>query len=337
MRWSVVRSAIGIAATSIRLAPSLIAARVEDASTRLLGVRHALALLGVVETPSRVRVLTGGRSSLVWEVTLSSGAFVVKRALESGSVLARGARLAGPQPYPAELSPSARIAREVTALRALAVAGVRVPRVIAVNVPAAVMLVEKLDGASLLGTVFKLSKYEVQVCETNMGTVSKLSKYGPQPREVSSAATNTTSTSRASVSTTFRRLERVTLTSWIPSLTSGRGVSPATLTSWIPSPSEKLIRAYRSALDRAHAAGWVLNDAHPGNALVDGDDIALIDLEFAERSTDPARVEFDLAYAAQYFTAAERAIFLADTRVDETELEGYAPLFAYEANRLRAA
>lgn len=251
------REAIAIAATSIRLAPALVKAHVEDASTRLLGIEHALAMLGCVEIPASVRVLTGGRSSLVWDVELGSGHFVVKRALEAGTVLARGARIAGPQPYPAELSPSARITREVEAARALGAAGVRVPRVIAANPAAAVMQVERLAGAPL---------------SRHLGAPS-------------------------------------------------------------------LVREYRRVLDLVHASGFVLNDAHPGNALVAGGELALIDLEFAERSTDPARIAFDLAYAAQYLTPAERAQFLAGTDVAEIERElaGFAPLFAYEANRLRAA
>lgn len=251
------REAIAIAAASIRLAPALVVAQVEDATTRLLGIEHALAMLGIVEQPASVRTLTGGRSSLVWDVELASGPSVVKRALEAGTVLARGARIAGPQPYPAELSPPARITREVEALRALGAVGVRVPRVIAANPAAAVMQVERLAGVPL-----------------------------------------------------SRRLD-----------------------------SSSLVREYRRGLDRVHASGFVLNDAHPGNALVVAGRVALIDLEFAERSTDPARIAFDLAYAAQYLTPAERELFLAGTDVSaiERELAGFAPLFAYEANRLRAA
>ncbi|HEY0253405.1 MAG TPA: phosphotransferase, partial [Kofleriaceae bacterium] len=189
----------------------------------------------------------------------------------------------GPQPYPAALSPSARIAREVAALRTLHDAGILVPRVLAANPAAAVMLVEKLPGRSL-----------VRVLATQV-TVSNRSKYGSQRRETTEP--------------------------------DGDGCK------------FRLIRTYRTALDRVHAAGLVLNDAHPGNALVDGDDVALIDLEFAEPSRDPDRIAFDLAYAAQYFRRNERTVFLArtDLRGLDRELSGYAPLFAYEANRLRAA
>jgi thiamine kinase-like enzyme len=91
----------------------------------------------------------------------------------------------------------------------------------------------------------------------------------------------------------------------------------------------------------------VLSDAHPGNALVIGDDIVLIDFEFAERAAlvaDPeARRAFDLAYAAAYLAPAERQVFLGrnahDARVVAAtqQLAGYAPLFAYESARLRRA
>lgn len=78
-----------------------------------------------------------------------------------------------------------------------------------------------------------------------------------------------------------------------------------------------------------------------------GDTVALIDLEFAEPAhvvADPGRRRaFDLAYAAAYFTPAERTVFLGDAARDphvaeETaRLAGYAPLFAYEAARQRRA
>jgi len=101
------------------------------------------------------------------------------------------------------------------------------------------------------------------------------------------------------------------------------------------------VRAYRRALDAVHAAGWVLNDAHPGNVLVADDRLALIDLEFAERSVDPDRHAFDLAYAASFLRGAEREVFLGepDLRVSRAirRLSGFAPLFAYEAARQRRA
>jgi tRNA A-37 threonylcarbamoyl transferase component Bud32 len=101
------------------------------------------------------------------------------------------------------------------------------------------------------------------------------------------------------------------------------------------------VRAYRRALDAVHAAGWVLNDAHPGNALVDGDRVALIDLEFAERSDDPDRHAFDLAYAAAFLHGRERELFLGepDLRVARAgqRLAGFAPLFSYEAARQKRA
>jgi len=92
------------------------------------------------------------------------------------------------------------------------------------------------------------------------------------------------------------------------------------------------IAAYARALRAVHAAGYVLNDAHPGNALVDGDRVTLIDLEFAERCSLPERQAFDLAYAASYFTAAERRVFGAEPITGV-----YAPLFAYERERQRRA
>jgi hypothetical protein len=96
--------------------------------------------------------------------------------------------------------------------------------------------------------------------------------------------------------------------------------------------AEARIAAYARALRAVHAAGYLLNDAHPGNALVDGERVTLIDLEFAERCSLPERQAFDLAYAASYFTAAERRVFGA------APITGvYAPLFAYEREHQRRA
>ena len=261
------REALGVVATSVALAPALLAAQVVDAFAP--GIPGALAALGIAEQPHSVRALAGGRSSAVYELRFARATVVLKHAMTGGSVLAFGARLCGPQPYPDELSPAARVRREAAALEALARAGILrgpadksgkmiVARVIAANPAAAVLLLEHVPGTPL---------------------------------------------SRAG------------------------GTAP--------------VRAYRRALDAVHAAGWVLNDAHPGNALVDGDRVALIDLEFAERSTDPDRHAFDLAYAAAFFTGAEREIFLGepDLRVTRASrrLAGFAPLFAYEAARQRRA
>lgn len=72
------------------------------------------------------------------------------------------------------------------------------------------------------------------------------------------------------------------------------------------------VAAYGAALAAAHRAGVRLTDGHPGNALVTPDGaIALIDLEMAEVDRDPARAAFDLAYAARYFFAGERAALVA--------------------------
>jgi Phosphotransferase enzyme family len=264
------REAIGVVATSLALAPVLVAAHLRDAATR--GAREisdALTALGIRERPREVVALTGGRSSAVYRLRFATKTLVLKHALAGGSVLALGARLCGPQPYPDALSPAARTRREADALAQLACAGVRVPRVVAVDPAAALLLVEHLDGEPL----------------------------------------------------------------------------PATLAR---SGAAARIAAYRCALDAAHAAGLVLNDAHPGNTLVDGNDVALIDLEFAERASelaDPAaRRAFDLAYAAAYFTPAERRAFLGDAgaldlriAAQTQRLAGYAPLFAYEAARQRRA
>ena len=257
------REALGIVATSVALAPALVAAQLADAATRnALGIPGALAALGIAERPREVVRLTGGRSSAVYAVRFERASVVVKHALAGGSVLALGAKLCGPQPYPIDLSPAARIRREVAALGILAGAGIVAPRVIAANPAAGLMLLELVPGSPLPTT---------------------LAHAGAADR----------------------------------------------------------IRAYRRALDAAHAAGLVLNDAHPGNALVDGDRVALIDLEFAERSVDLDRRAFDLAYAAAYFTPAERAVFLGepDLRIAAAakKLAGYARLFAYEAGLQRRA
>jgi hypothetical protein len=215
-----------------------------------------------------VTALRGGRSSAVYRVELAARTLVLKQALAGGSVLALGARLCGPQRYPAALSPAARTRREAAALDDLARAGVRAPRLVAADAAAALLLIEYLDGEPL----------------------------------------------------------------------------PATL---VRPGAPARIAGYRRAIDAAHAAGLVLSDAHPGNALVVGDDIALIDLEFAERAAEvedaAARRGFDLAYAAAYFTPEERAVFLGgdagDARIVAAtrQLAGYAPLFAYEAARQRRA
>jgi len=103
------------------------------------------------------------------------------------------------------------------------------------------------------------------------------------------------------------------------------------------------IEDYGRAIRAAHAAGITLGDAHPGNAIVTRRGIALIDLEFAEHDTEPARRAFDIAFAAAFFTPAERRVFLAacgdhPALARETaRLADYAPLFAYERQRQRRA
>ena len=250
------REALGVVATSMALAPAMFAAQLVDAFA--LGVPAALAALGIAEQPRSIVPLAGGRSSAVYELRFAQATVVLKHAMTGGSVLAFGARLCGPQPYPDELSPAARVRREAAALEGLARAGIPAPRVIAANPAAAVLLLEHVPG-------------------------TPLSRVG--------------------------------------------GAEP--------------VRAYRRALDAVHAAGWVLNDAHPGNALVHRERIALIDLEFAERSDDPDRHAFDLAYAAAFLHGREREIFLGgpDLRVARAtrRLAGFAPLFSYEAARQKRA
>ena len=260
------REVAGIAMTSVMLAPALLAARLADARRGAQGIPGALRALGITERPRDVAALNGGRSSAVHRLEFATRTLVLKRALAGGSVLALGARLCGPQPYPVELSAAARTRREAAALDQLASAGVRAPRVVAVRPEAALLLMEHIDGEPLPAT---------------------LDRRGAAVR----------------------------------------------------------IAGYRRAIDAAHAAGLVLNDAHPGNALATAEGIALIDLEFAERAVevdDPdERRAFDLAYAAAYFAPAERRVFLGrdarDGRVVAAarQLAGYAPLFAYESARQR--
>src|SRR5262249_17643430 len=115
----------------------MLAARIAD---RMLtfDASSAVRTLGIVERPLDVPRMMGGRSSAVYRLTFPSGSnrqdaktpswgsildrapglaawrlggcsdLVLKHALASGSVLALGARLAGPQPYPSDLSPGAR-------------------------------------------------------------------------------------------------------------------------------------------------------------------------------------------------------------------------------------
>jgi Kae1-associated kinase Bud32 len=101
------------------------------------------------------------------------------------------------------------------------------------------------------------------------------------------------------------------------------------------------IAGYARAICAAHAAGITLGDAHPGNAIVSSGGITLIDLEFAEHGESPSRRAFDLAFAAAFFTGIERDVFVdACGGVCEravADLEGYAPLFAYERLRQRRA
>jgi hypothetical protein len=93
----------------------------------------------------------------------------------------------------------------------------------------------------------------------------------------------------------------------------------------------------------------VLTDGHPGNALVSpAGEVTLIDLEFAEHAAElgaaafASRCAFDVAYAAAYFTPAERAVFLAAARPRaapraEPRIDELGLLFALERRRQRRA
>lgn len=108
----------------------------------------ALAQLGIHERPVVVERLGGGRSNAVYRIRFATRTVVLKQALSEGTLLALAARWVGPQPYGA-VSASARIGRETRALELLHAAGVRVPRVLASNIEAGLMLVEHVDGESL--------------------------------------------------------------------------------------------------------------------------------------------------------------------------------------------
>jgi hypothetical protein len=266
-------SLIPIAIATLTLAPAMIAARLSDLRARArtehdLAAR-ALAILGIVDRPLSIERLGGGRSNAVFKLSFSERTLVLKQALSAGTLLAFAARWVGPQPY-STVSARARIAREAHALSALSAAGVRVPRVIAANAEAGLLLTEFVEGEPL----------------------------------------------------------------------------PTTL--HLPRAASR-IRAYAAALRAAHGAGFALVDAHPGNALVTRDGtLTLIDLEFAEPAPAlgaqfRACCQFDIAYAAQYFTPDERGMFLAAIglearRIDHVtmRLAPYAQLFARERRHQRA-
>jgi tRNA A-37 threonylcarbamoyl transferase component Bud32 len=268
------RRALQVAAVGALLAPLAAVTRLAGAVARNRletdRAAGALAQLGVHERPISIERLGGGRSNAVYRVRFATRTVVLKQALAEGTLLALAARWVGPQPYGA-VSASARIGREARALEVLHAAGVRVPRVLAANRDAGLLLVEHVAGEPLPGVI-----------------------------------------------------ER-----------AGAGFAASR------------IRAYAAAVRAAHAAGVTLTDGHPGNALVDAaGNVTLIDLEFAETAAElgdefAARCAFDLAYAAQYFHAEERRVFLAAANTHEgaiaaSRLAGFAPLFELERRRQRA-
>ena len=197
------REALGVVATSVALAPALLAAQVVDAFA--LGVPGALAALGIAEQPRSIVALAGGRSSAVYELQFARETVVLKHAMTGGSVLAFGARLCGPQPYPGELSPVARVRREVAALQALARAGIPAPRVIAANPTATQDFLRAsfhaydyclTNAAECVGFASSLSgagydvDHNVQVWQTESGLVAKAQ---PAGTALGSAARNSSS------------------------------------------------------------------------------------------------------------------------------------------------
>lgn len=146
-----------VAFTSLVLAPFALAARARSVVSRLWLERddaaRCLWSLGIDEAPLALTRLGGGRSNAVYRVELPSRTLVLKRALATGTVLAVGAKLAGPQPYARDVSSGARTAREARALAILAAAGVRVPRLVAAAPHAGLLVMEHIDGVPLPSTL----------------------------------------------------------------------------------------------------------------------------------------------------------------------------------------
>jgi hypothetical protein len=147
----------GIAGAAALLGPVSIATRLAGAMTRMRleadHARRALRQLGISEPPLAIEPLGGGRSNAVYSVRFADRTVVLKVALSEGTLLAFGARLVGPQPYARDVSATGRIGREARALAILHAAGVRVPRVIAANPEAGLLLVEHVDGVPLPATL----------------------------------------------------------------------------------------------------------------------------------------------------------------------------------------
>ena len=145
-----------VAAAGALLAPMAAATRIAGAFARdrIEADRsaHALAILGIPARPLAVERLGGGRSNAVYKLRFPDRTLVLKQALSEGTLLALAARWVGPQPYGA-VSAAARIGREAHALRLLHAAGVPVPRVIAANADAGLLLLEHVEGEPLPGTL----------------------------------------------------------------------------------------------------------------------------------------------------------------------------------------
>jgi aminoglycoside phosphotransferase (APT) family kinase protein len=146
------RSLLQVAAVGALLVPMAAATKLAGALSRNRletdRAATALAQLGIHECPLAVDRLGGGRSNAVYRIRFADRTLVLKQALSEGTLLALAARWVGPQPFGA-VSAAARIGREAHALRVLHAAGVRVPRVIAANIDAGLLLVEHVDGESL--------------------------------------------------------------------------------------------------------------------------------------------------------------------------------------------
>lgn len=146
------RSILQVAAVGALLVPMAAATKLAGALSRNRletdRAATALAQLGIHERPLAVERLGGGRSNAVYRIRFADRTLVLKQALSEGTLLALAARWVGPQPFGA-VSAAARIGREAHALRVLHAAGVRVPRVIAANIDAGLLLVEHVDGEPL--------------------------------------------------------------------------------------------------------------------------------------------------------------------------------------------
>ncbi len=150
------RSLLQVVAVGALLAPMAAATRLAGALSRSRLETNlaatALAHLGIHERPIAVERFGGGRSNAVYRIRFADRTLVLKQALSEGTLLALAARWVGPQPYGA-VSAAARIGREARALEILHAAGVRVPRVIATNVSAGLLLLEYLEGETLPATL----------------------------------------------------------------------------------------------------------------------------------------------------------------------------------------